>query len=86
VKPSNIELISQPPSGFFSEAKHLELPYLVGEGLSWPTDVAVYLIYHIVLRERRIFEHEFYCLLPCPTFRMHSGVDDKPTGSPRVEG
>src|SRR6267143_6555658 len=44
----------------------LKLTDLVGESLAQPCDVAVHLIHDVVLRERRVREHEVDRLFPGP--------------------
>src|SRR5712672_956893 len=72
--------------GQCAQLANLELPDLIGQSLTGPGDITVYLIFDLEVALRRVCLEERECLLAIPMFVMDAGVDDETQRAPHVEG
>jgi hypothetical protein len=76
-----VEAGSQRSFGALSQLEDLELPYLVGEGLSWVGDVTLHFGGRLHLAHGRVIRHPTYTFFDSPPLRVDPGVDHQPVGA-----
>jgi hypothetical protein len=86
MKRPDVEVFAQLYLGTGPYLQDFKLTNLVGQRLARPGNVAVDLVYDVVLGLGRIVLEEVDRLLPCPALVVHASVDDEAHSTPHVIG